>query len=172
MDLVKTILQYFLLPVLIAIFYYWFKRYRVKASKNDFHDKSVFDRIDSIINSQDVADIVHNAQMGYLYMITHSKSDDLYYFNQNESNRFIDKKLQKSYSDFDKSLASLSQLYAMSSFADFIDESKKCVKLIYHKHGNIDFAEDKLIIKNEELVIKVEKTYSIFRAIIKKRFSI
>jgi hypothetical protein len=172
MDLVKIILQYFLLPALSAIFTYWFMRYKAKASKNDLHDKSVFDRIDSIINSQDVAGIIHNARMGYLYMSAHSQSDDLHDFNQDMANRFIDVKLQKGYSDFDDSLARLSRLYALSSFADFTDGSRKCVKLVYHKRGNIDFAEDRLIVENEELVSKVEKAYSIFRSIIKRRFSV
>ena len=172
MDLVKIILQYLLLPALSAIFTYLFMRYKAKVSENDVHDRAIFYRVDSIVSSDYVAGIVHDAQLGYLQLLSHSKSDDLFYFNQNAANQFLDKKLQQSYLKFDDALHKLSALYAFSSYADFVDNEKKVVKLIYHKRGNIEGAEDKLMSENLELAGELEKTYRSFRLLIKSRFSI
>lgn len=168
---IKIVLQYFLLPVLVAIFSYYFWKYRERRHKNNIHDKKIFDHVNFIVNSQDISEIVHDADMGYLPSNTHRKVDDLYYFNQDFANRFINKKLQKNYMEFDKALAKLSQLYAFSRYTDFSSESRSHFKLIQCKKGNVDHAEDKLITENSELVSRVEKAYAAFRLMIKKRFS-
>lgn len=85
---------------------------------------------------------------------------------------FLDNKIQTSFSEFDEALNELSNLYAYSSYADFVDSSKKLIKLIYHKRGNINHGEDQLIIKNTELVRKLKDRYRVFRILIKERFCI
>lgn len=170
MDLVKIISQYLLLPALLAVFMYYLGKYRERTSQSNLHDKEVFNRINSIINAEDVVDIVNDASQGYLTMATHAKSDDLFYFNNNAVNQFLDKKLQHLYITFIDSLHKLSILYASSPYADLINSENKIVKLVYHKRGNIDGAEDKLICENLKLTKDLERAYSNFRLLIKNRF--
>lgn len=141
-------------------------------SKKNIHDEKLFGHINKIINSREITIIVDNAERGYLPNFAYEKTDSLYYFIQNPANQFIDKDIQEKFLEFDTAFYTLSQPYALSSYADVVDAypNLKLTKLVYHKHGNIE--EKELIKKNFELTSKLKEKYQAFRQLIKNKYYI
>jgi hypothetical protein len=99
---------------------YYFSKYKERTSKKNLYDKILFDKIDKIINAQEMIEIIEQSGTGYLPLNTYAKADALIHFNNTPLNKFNDVKIQKSFTEFSALFVELSSLYSLSSYAEYV----------------------------------------------------
>lgn len=159
--------QYLLAPIVVILVSFYLGVHKERTSNKKNHDKKLFAEIEKILRDKEFMDIAVNP--GYLPSSTFSKCEELRSFIINPGNQFIDKEINKTFCDFQKSFYELIELYSLSPYGGYVGDDNT-FKLLADKKGE----PNEKILLNEAITLgkKTEYEYRCFRALIKRKLHV